>query len=266
MSQNPTQDDDHILVERRGPVAIVTLNRPDRLNALTPQMGPEYARTLVDLDQDPNVRAIVVTGSGRGFCSGADLTTLSGSTDDLQSYVRGQGLDTIPLVALTLGTPVATAINGPCAGIGFVLAVSSDARFVHPEATMSTTFVRLGLVAEYGIAWLLPRLIGLPAATDLLLTGRTITGVEAGTIGLAKVHDDPLEAALEWTGNIAHSSSPSSVATMKRQLLDADAQSLDVAISTSLSEMSRAFELPDLTEALTARAQLREPRFPPASG
>ena len=152
-------------------VAIVTLNRPDRLNALTPQMGPLYAATLQELDADPTVRAIVVTGAGRGFCSGADLSSLAGSTEDLLAYVRGQTVQTLPLVALTLATPVATAVNGPCAGIGFVLAMSADARFVASDATLTTTFARLGLVAEYGIAWLLPRLVGLPVATDLLLTG-----------------------------------------------------------------------------------------------
>ena len=263
MSSNSSEHDDYILVERRGLVALVTLNRPDRLNALTPDMGPLYARTLMELDDDPSVRAIVVTGAGRGFCSGADLTTLSGSVEDLQGYVQGQGLESLPLVALTLATPVATAINGPCAGIGFVLAVSADARFVHPEATLSTTFVRLGLVAEYGIAWLLPRLIGLPAATDLLLTGRTITGDHAGALGLASVHPNPVEKALQWADDVATWSSPASVATMKRQLLLADGQSLEEAIRTSLVEMARAFDLPDLAEALTARAHGRGPQFPP---
>lgn len=263
MSSQTTEHDDHVLVDRRGFVAMVTLNRPDRLNALTPDMGPRYARTLIELDEDPSVRAIVVTGAGRGFCSGADLSTLGGSVEDLQAYVHGQGLDRLPLVALTLGTPVATAINGPCAGIGFVLAISSDARFVHPEATLSTTFARLGLVAEYGVAWLLPRLIGLPAATDLLLTGRTISGREAASMRLAIADEDPLSAALDWAEGVAGSSSPSSVATIKQQLLLAESQGLDDAVRTSLEEMSRAFDLPDLTEALTARAQRRHPIFPP---
>ena len=259
----PTSPDPSILLEFQGAVALVTLNRPDRLNALTADMGPNYAQLLLDLDEDPGTRAIVVTGAGRGFCSGADLATLGGSVDELQGYVSGQDVSTLPVVALTLGTPVATAINGPCAGIGFVLAVSADARFVHPEATMSTTFAGLGLVAEYGIAWLLPRLIGLPAATDLLLTARTITGVQAGEIGLAQVSADPLADAMAWAQAVATSSSPASVATMKRQLLEADSLSLRDSVAASLTEMSRAFELPDLTEALTARAEKRTPQFPP---
>lgn len=263
MSSNPTSTTPSILIEHRDSIALVTLNRPDRLNALTPEMGPEYARLLQELDHDPNTRAIVVTGAGRGFCSGADLSTLSGSIGDLQGYVSGQGIQTLPIVALTLGTPVVTAINGPCAGIGFVLAISADARFVHPDATMSTTFARLGLVAEYGIAWLLPRLIGLPAATDLLVTGRTISGARAGELGLAHVTTDPLGAAMDWAREVAVSSSPTSVATMKRQLLAADSQSLGEAVGSSLVEMSAAFELPDLAEALRARAEDRKPDFPP---
>lgn len=256
-----TPHDAPILVERVGHIARVTLNRPDKLNALTPDMGPMYARTLVDLDADPEVRGILVTGAGRGFCSGADLATLAGSKEELRAYVAGQGLDTLPLIALTLSTPVATAVNGPCAGIGFVLAASADRRFVHPDATLSSTFARLGLVAEYGIAWLLPRLIGLPAATDLLVTGRTITGQEAERIGLATCTPDPATTAQEWLADISENCAPSSVAAMKRQLHAADSQTLGEAIESSLLEMSAAFDAPDFAEALAARVERRAPRF-----
>ena len=246
--------------------AIITLNRPDRLNALTPEMGPLYAATLQELDADPSVRAIVVTGAGRGFCSGADLSSLAGSTDDLLSYVRGQTVQTLPLVALTLATPVATAINGPCAGIGFVLAMSADARFVASDATLSTTFARLGLVAEYGIAWLLPRLVGLPVATALLLTGRTVTGDEAARPGLATGSSDSVASALTWAREIATNSSPRSTAMMKRQLLEADGLTLTDAVSKALDAMAEAFTWPDLAEALEARAHKRGPQFPDPPG
>lgn len=253
---------DEILVERRADIAIVTLNRPERLNALTADMTPRYARILSELDDDPGVRAIVVTGAGRGFCSGADLSALSGTPEDLQAYVSGQSLDTLPVVALTIGTPVITAINGPCAGIGFVLAISADFRFVSPQASLSTTFARLGLVAEYGIAYLLPRLIGLPAATDLLLTGRTIDGTQAADLGLARLADDPVQAAIDFATELAASSSPASMATMKRQLLAAQTQDLVGAVDASLEWMSEAFLWPDLAEALQARAEKRQVRFP----
>ena len=268
MSYDPSESlsgNPDILVHRSAEdpgVAVVTLNRPDRLNALTPEMGPAYATVLCDLDADPSIRAVVVTGAGRGFCSGADLSTLGGNRDDLQSYVRGQSVNTLPVVALTLSTPIVTAINGPCAGIGFVLAISADARFVHPEATMSTTFARLGLVAEYGISWILPRLIGLPAATDLLLTGRTITGREAAALGLAAEAFEPLDAAVQWATRVARDSSPASVAMMKKQLLQSQALTLDETVDSSLDAMSEAFEWPDLQEAMVARAEKRSPEFP----
>ncbi len=268
MSHDPSESSSEshdILVNRHEQdpsVAIVTLNRPERLNALTPDMGPAYANLLQELDADASVRAIVVTGAGRGFCSGADLSTLGGNRENLQSYVRGQSVETLPVVALTLTTPVVTAINGPCAGIGFVLAVSADARFVHPDATMSSTFARLGLVAEYGISWILPRIIGLPAATDLLLTGRTITGREAAELGLATQSLDPLGAALEWAMQVARESSPASVAMMKQQLLQSQGLSLAETVAASLDAMSEAFEWPDLQEAMRARSEKRPPQFP----
>jgi enoyl-CoA hydratase/carnithine racemase len=244
-------------------VAVITLNRPDRLNAILPGMGDEYARLLLRADADPDVRAIVVTGAGRGFCSGADLTVLAEGREALDGYLDGQDAWTVPSVALLIGTPVATAINGPCAGIGFVLAISADVRFAAPTATLSTSFSRLGLIAEYGAAWLLTRLVGLANATDLLLTGRTLTAQEAAGIGLVRVEDDALAAAMAWAGDVAANCSPSAMAVMKRQLLDVDAQDLTAAVESSLVEMRAAFQRPDLTAAIMAKLEKRPVDFPP---
>lgn len=244
-------------------IALITLNRPDRLNAIVPGMGEMYADLLRRADADPAVRAIVVTGAGRGFCSGADLTILAQGREALDGYLDGQNADTLPTVALRIGTPVATAINGPCAGIGFVLAIAADARFAAPSATLSTSFSRLGLIAEYGVAWLLPRLIGVPRATDLLLTGRTVDAIEAQSLGLVSgVHEDPVAAAFAWARALADSCSPSAIAVMKRQLLAADTQSLDEAVMSSLDEMRAAFQRPDLGEAIMARIEKRPASFP----
>lgn len=255
--------DDTIVVERRGSIALVTLNRPERLNALTAQMTVHYAQTLTALDAEPATRVIVVTGAGRGFCSGADTSLLSGAPEDLQAYVANQSLEQLPTVALTLGTPVITAINGPCAGIGFLVAICADFRFVAAEATLSTTFARLGLVAEYGIAYVLPRLVGLPAATDLLLTGRTIDGREAADIGLAQLVSDPVASALALAEELIAHSSPSSIAVMKDQLLQAQQHDLSAAVDASLVHMAAAFAWPDLEEALQARRDKRPPDFAP---
>jgi enoyl-CoA hydratase/carnithine racemase len=246
-------------------VAVITLNRPDRLNAILPGMGDEYARLLLRADADPDVRAIVVTGAGRGFCSGADLTVLAEGRDALDGYLDGQDAHTVPSVALLIGTPVATAINGPCAGIGFVLAIAADVRFAAPTATLSTSFSRLGLIAEYGAAWLLTRLVGLAHATDLLLTGRTLTAEQAAQIGLVRVEDDALAAAMAWATDVAANCSPSAMAVMKRQLLEADGQDLTAAVESSLVEMRAAFRRPDLTAAIMARLEKRPTDFPPRS-
>ena len=262
MSEDVTQEP-LVRYEVQDGIALITLNRPDRLNAIVPGMGEMYAHLLRRADADPAVRAIVVTGAGRGFCSGADLTMLAQGREALDGYLDGQDADTLPTVALRIGTPVATAINGPCAGIGFVLAIAADARFAAPSATLSTSFSRLGLIAEYGIAWLLPRLIGVPRATDLLLTGRTIDALEAESLGLVSgVHEDPVAAAIAWARNLADSCSPSAIAVMKRQLLAADTQGLDDAVMSSLDEMRAAFQRPDLAEAITARIEKRPASFP----
>lgn len=243
-------------------IAVITLNRPDRLNAILPGMGDEYARLLLQADADPDVRAIVVTGAGRGFCSGADLAVLAEGREALDGYLDGQDARTVPSVALLIGTPVATAINGPCAGIGFVLAIAADVRFAAPAATLSTSFSRLGLIAEYGAAWLLTRLVGLGHATDLLLTGRTLTAREAADIGLVRVEDDALAAAMAWADDVARNCSPSAMAVMKRQLLEADGQDLTVAVESSLIEMRAAFQRPDLGAAIVAKIEKRPVEFP----
>jgi enoyl-CoA hydratase/carnithine racemase len=259
-------DSDLVRYELQGRVAIITLNRPDRLNALLPGMGDVYSDLLRRADADPDVRAIVVTGAGRGFCSGADLSILSQGRDALNGYLDGQDIDSLPTAALRIGTPVATAINGPCAGIGFVLALCADARFVQTGATLSTSFSRLGLVAEYGAAWLLTRLAGLSTATDLLLTGRTLTAQQAFELGIVNdVSDDAVAAALAWAQEVADHCSPTSTSVIKRQLLEVDAQSLDQAVDSSLAEMRASFQRADLIEAISAKVEKRPPVFPPRS-
>lgn len=243
-------------------VAVITLNRPERLNALLPGMGEHYADLLRRADADPDVRAIVVTGAGRGFCSGADLAVLALGADVLSGYAVTQ--EGLPTVALTLGTPVATAINGPCAGIGFVLAIAADVRFAAPTALMSTSFSRLGLIAEYGSAWLLTRLVGLAHATDILLSGRAVAAEEAARIGLVTaVDDDPLARAMDWARDVAAHCSPASLAVIKAQLLSVDRQEMGEAVDVSIAEMLASFRRPDLAEALAARQEKRPPTFAP---
>ncbi len=257
---------DSVLIHREGAIATITLNRPETLNALTPEMSAEYVDALTAADKDPSVRAIVVTGAGRGFCSGADLSILESGTLELQAYTKAHTVETLPLLALRLGTPVITAINGPAAGIGFVLALCADKRFMSEGIAISATFPRLGLVAEYGVAWLLPRLVGLPHATDILLTGRKISTDEAASMGLVTAVPDAYEAAMEWARELISTSSPRAMATIKHQLLAAQDHTLDQATTESLALMSESFGWPDLAEVLSARRDNRQPQFPDFHG
>lgn len=258
---------DVVVERRRTPVAgievgVITLNRPDRLNAIVPGMLESYADALTELDADPRVRGIIVTGAGRGFCSGADLSVLGEGPQALRGYLDGLGPANLPTMAFSLATPVVTAVNGPCAGIGMLLALCSDVRFASPTASFTSAFARLGLVAEYGIAWVLPRLIGLPAATEWLLSGRSVGAEEALRAGLVtSVTSDPVSAAFAWASSVATGSSPDSIRAMKAALLDAERQSLSDAVDASLEAMRRSFGGPDLAEAIQARRDGRAPHF-----
>jgi len=255
---------DEILYDVSDSIATITLNRPDRMNAMLPGMGELYVELLQRADDDPAVRVIVVTGAGKGFCAGADLSVLAEGASGLNKYVDGQSVDTLPVRALVIGTPVITAINGACAGIGFVLASCADIRIIGVGVRMGTTFSRLGLVAEYGIAWLLPRLVGYGNATELLITGRSIDAQEALRIGLVnEISEDPLARACELARDIADNCSPASLASIKGQLLRVSEQTLNEAVDESLALMKVSFGLPDIAEALAAKSDKRAVSFPP---
>ena len=251
-----------VLVEVRDRVAIITLNRPDLLNAINAEMGSAYAAALRDADADPGVRVAVVTGAGRGFCSGADLSVLAQGPEALEAFVAESAWEDLPTGALDVSIPVVMAVNGPAAGLGFVIALTGDVCFASPTARFISAFSRLGLVAEYGVAWLLPRMIGRQRAAEILLSGRAIDSREAERIGLVQgVHDDVVTAAIEWASDVATHCSPHSLRTMKRQLSAADEAGFRETLLTSLQLMRESFRGPDLAEALVAKAAGRSPDF-----
>lgn len=257
-------DDTDVLVRHERAVAVITLNRPEKLNAMTGPMSLAYADALREADADPAVRAIVVTGAGRGFCAGADLAVLNEGPEAIRKFVPAA--ENLPLLALRLRKPVVAAVNGPVAGIGFAYMLGSDIRFAARGARISTSFSRLGLVAEYGLSWLLPRLIGTARAVELLLTGRTVDAEEAVTLGL--VHhvtepEDVLRAALDHAADLAAHCSPSSLAAIKTQVYGDLDRPLPEAVDLALGLMDTSFDGPDLAEALTARAHKRAPVFAP---
>ncbi|MCT2582240.1 enoyl-CoA hydratase-related protein [Actinophytocola gossypii] len=169
-------------------IATLTLNRPDRLNAFADGMLSTYLSCLRRADADPQVRVVVVTGAGRGFCAGADFTRLESlDIEEFRRRVAEEPRD----VAFHLGKPVIAAVNGPVAGIGLAHALMADVRFTVPDAKWTTAFARIGLVAECGIGWLLTNLVGTGRALDLLLSARRISGRQAHEYGLAQFLSEP---------------------------------------------------------------------------
>lgn len=253
-----------ITVRREGAVAIVSLSRPDVLNAITPSMAAAYGDALRAADAEPGVRAVVVTGAGRGFCAGADLGILSEGAATIRGFLPRR--EDLPTVAFRIRKPVICAVNGPVAGIGFAYMMGSDVRFAAADAKISTTFARLGLVAEYGLSWLLPRVIGTAWSLDLLLSARTITGEEAARIGLVQYvssRESVLAEAVGYATRLAESCSPYSMATAKSQVY-ADLEATDdAALRRTLALMDESFEHPDLAAALAARSEGHAPEFPP---
>jgi enoyl-CoA hydratase/carnithine racemase len=258
-------DYEQILYEVDERVLTITLNRPDRLNAWTQQMEREYFALLDDCAAREDVRVIVVTGAGRGFCAGADMDDLQSLGEDgVQAADRdGRRPQTFPL---TVPKPIIAAINGPCAGIGLVQALMCDLRFAAAGAKFTTAFARRGLIAEHGISWILPRLVGPARALDLLLSGRVLLGEEAAALGLvnrALPGDRVLEETLAYARDMAANCSPASMAAMKRQVYADLEHGAAEALAGADRLMLESFERDDFREGVASFVERREPRFAP---
>lgn len=252
-------------------VATVTLNRPDRLNAWTRQMETEATAAIKEAVADDNVRAIVLTGAGRGFCAGADMSLLSSvSQSGLTDRHRNVSGNDLPdnqrqhSWLLQVPKPIIAAINGPAVGLGFVIPLYCDFRLAAASASFNVIFSRRGLIAEYGVSWMLPRLIGLPRAIELIFTSRKMDAQEALQIGLVnRVLPDEgfLEAAQGFARQLATSVSPRSLRVMKSQLYAATTQTLDQAFDVAIEEMLLSLQCEDFKEGVAHFLEKREPRF-----
>jgi len=252
-----------VLYDVRDRVASITLNRPDKLNAWTPAMSDGYRRALDDATADPQVRAVVLTGAGRGFCAGADLELLGGLAE---TGARVGGGDREPAqMEPAVPKPVIAAVNGPCAGLGFVRAMFCDIRFAAAGAKFTTSFARRGLVAEYGLSWLLPRLVGMSRSLDVLLSGRVFLAEEALELGLVNrvVDGNVLDAAMDYARELATQCSPASLADMKHQVWADTVGSLVESWERTEKLMLASFDRPDLKEGIVSYLEGRAPDFPP---
>jgi enoyl-CoA hydratase/carnithine racemase len=253
-------------------VATITLNRPDRLNAYTTVMSAELREAFAAADADETVRAIVLTGAGRGFCAGADMERLSSAAAG-KTHIRDDGdWPTEGLTAnfaqrcsyiLAIKKPVVAGINGPVAGIGLVLTLYCDVRYMAAGAKLTTAFARRGLIAEHGISWILPRLIGPMNALDLLLSARTVEADEAAAMGLVRVLPaEGFAAAVQArAAEIANLSSPRSARIIKRQVYEGLFQSLAEATTIANREQASCRDTEDFREGIAHYLEKRPPNF-----
>ncbi len=263
-------------------VATITLVRPERLNAWTGRMHTEYRFLMARAADDRAVRVIVVTGAGRGFCAGADTRALEGHVER-GGYDPGTGpelarpgygvrpeFDADFAYHFGIAKPIIAAVNGPAAGVGFVLACYCDLRFAAAGAKLTTSHGRLGLPAEYGLSWLLPRLIGLTRAADLLLSSRVVLAEEAAEMGLVNrvvPSQDLLDATYDYARTLATEVSPASLAATKMQMYLDLHRDAATSVRDAADRLDVMMTGPDFGEGVAAMAQRRPPHFadPPAA-
>lgn len=270
-----------ILTDIEDQILTITLNRPDRLNAWTGEMEREVRAAIEHAGNDEAVRCIIITGAGRGFCAGADMAGLQQiNPDDESADAATSGTDTtvIPSDAEDLAShypgrfgymyacpkPIIAAINGPCAGIGLIFSLYADMRFANQDAKFTTAFAQRGLIAEHGIAWLLPRLVGEAHALDLLFTARVFKGAEAERVGLvnrAMPANELLPHVMDTAKHLSTQVSPRSLAIMKRQIRESYFQNFARSLEIADQEMLQSFASFDFKEGVDSFVDKRPPAF-----
>ncbi|MGH1358610.1 MAG: enoyl-CoA hydratase-related protein [Burkholderiaceae bacterium] len=273
---------EQISVTLKDRVTTIALNRPDKLNAWTSQMAAELRRAIAAAGTTPECRCIVITGTGRGFCAGADM---AGLQDTASSGGAARQRADVPVDVSFKGAPgpdlgeeypgrfgyfykcpvpIIAAINGPCAGIGLIMTLYADLRYADESAKFTTAFAARGLIAEHGISWLLPRLVGEANALDLLLTSRKFSGADAQSLGLVNqaLSGASLMSHVESVARmLAYDVSPRSVAIMKRQVRAAYAQSFAESLAVADTQMAESFSTFDFAEGVNSYVERRAPEF-----
>ena len=262
--------------EKQDGIATLTLHRPDRLNSWTGRMHTEYRWVLDQAERDEEVRAIVVTGSGRGFCAGADTAALEthvkrggydpGTPDDLSmpGYGVREEFDANFAFQFGMTKPVIAAVNGAAAGVGFVIACYADIRFAVSGAKLTTAHGKLNLPAEYGLSWLLPRLIGLTRANDILLSSRTFLTDEAYELGLFNAllePDELLPHTYDYVRRMIQTVSPNSLRQTKNQIYSDLHQDVGTSVRRADDLLLEMMKEPDYKEAVAAYGEKRLPRW-----
>ncbi len=254
-----------ILYEVADPVATITLNRPERLNAMTYSLFRELRQAVDTASADPAVVGIVITGTGRAFSAGLDTDALAALAEAGASESRPptEGRKGLFSYLTEVPKPVVAAVNGVTAGGGYVLATMCDLRFGGPGARFTTVFSKRGLVSEHGVTWTTPRLVGLGRAMDLLWTSRMVEAEEAYRIGLLEfLVDDPVAEAQEYIRGLAETVSPTAMADTKRMVWEHAGLDLDTSLGDVAEVMEVQFQRPDVAEGINSFLEKRPPEFP----
>ena len=272
--------DAEILFETMGRVALIRLNRPAALNALTYAMLADIRRLVGEAEKDPEVTAIAFVGEGRGFCSGLDAevlrqTTAAGESRRAEGSAANSGQranDDPPGMFSYLpriSKPVISAVNGVAAGGGFILAMMSDLRFGSDGASFTTVFSKRGLIAEHGASWTLPRLVGASRALDLLWSSRRVHADEALRIGLLDrvfPADELLAGVVAYVEELAANVSPSAIAVMKSQVYRHLSEAMEPALADADRLTQAQLKHPDAYEGAMSLIERRPPKFQPWTG
>ncbi len=275
-----------VLYDVKDRIATITLNRPDRLNAYTDKLASGLRLAMAEAAKDSAVRVIVITGAGRGFCAGADMEVLQAvPTDGASNRQASRGRGDVGhafdnqfgpkldeefadmqrfVYFMRTKKPIIAAINGPAAGIGLIMALYADMRFISDKAVLTTSFAQRGLIAEHGISWLLPRLIGPAHPLDVLLSARKVSPQEAKEMGLVNkvfAADTFMDNVMAYARLLADTVSPRSMAVMKAQVWKSFFQSFGEALETADAEMPPSFKWPDFKEGVSHFLEKRAPKF-----
>jgi enoyl-CoA hydratase/carnithine racemase len=266
----PASPTEELLVEQDGNVLTITLNRPDRLNAISVPMLNALSATLQAANLDRDVRAVILTGAGRGFCSGLDLKAQGGDDSDgsvnltgRRSYQLFDLHNSPPIVINRMDKPIICALNGAAAGYGMDLALGCDIRIASENAKMGAVFAKRGIVPESGGCWYLPRLLGWARAAEVAFLGEVLNAEESLRVGLVnKVvpQDELMTEARAWATKIANNA-PLAVQATKRMMRLGQDETFEAAVDHILLQLLPLTQSDDFKESLSAFAERREPQF-----